>query len=238
MDAAGKPTKEQLFGTGCTLDGRDQALLDWVTDSGIVALISDNYAVEVFFPNETYPEPNLPGRPFQAFPEPNLPADPTKPFAALGLHEHCLYKLGCYLGEIWCVLFRLPRRRRGVPGRSSRGSSYSPSPLPPFSLRSQLPAIFLLVYFIARIDAGTSPNSPTTSARSAALRSFSPPLPSAFLVPSARLLRVSLPFNRGSIDFWMRWTERRKTKRAVGGLCRSRDSSALPSIETCDFVLQ
>jgi hydrogenase maturation factor len=42
MKAAGNPTKEQLFGTGCTLDGRDPELLQWVTDSGIVALISDN----------------------------------------------------------------------------------------------------------------------------------------------------------------------------------------------------
>lgn len=42
MEAGGNPTKEQLFGTGCTLDGRDPELLQWVTDSGIVALISDN----------------------------------------------------------------------------------------------------------------------------------------------------------------------------------------------------
>ncbi|KAI9034581.1 hypothetical protein DFJ74DRAFT_700957 [Hyaloraphidium curvatum] len=82
MDAKGQPTKELLFGTGAVLDGRDPELLQWVTDSGVVALISDNYAVE-------------------AFPEPNPPADPSIPHAALGLHEHCLFKLGCYLGELW-----------------------------------------------------------------------------------------------------------------------------------------
>ena len=105
MDAKGEPTKELLFGTGCVLDGRDQELLDWVTESGIVALISDNYAVEVGFLAGgaflTIWLLTLGFVPFQAFPEPNPPADPTKPFAALGLHEHCLFKLGCYLGEIW-----------------------------------------------------------------------------------------------------------------------------------------
>ena len=28
------------------LDGRDEALLDWITQTGLVALIADNYAVE------------------------------------------------------------------------------------------------------------------------------------------------------------------------------------------------
>ncbi len=60
------------------LDGRDERLLRWITDSGTVALISDNYAVEV------EPARNVKGA-----------------HAALPLHEHCLFKLGASLGELW-----------------------------------------------------------------------------------------------------------------------------------------
>ena len=60
------------------LDGRDDKLLQWVTDSGVAALISDNYAVELL------PAREAPGG-----------------RAALPLHEHCLFKLGVHLGEMW-----------------------------------------------------------------------------------------------------------------------------------------
>jgi kynurenine formamidase len=61
------------------LDGRDERLQQWVTDAGLVALISDNYAVE---------------------------AHPSRPCvgdvcASLPLHAHCLFRLGVYLGELW-----------------------------------------------------------------------------------------------------------------------------------------
>jgi kynurenine formamidase len=61
------------------LDGRDDRLQQWVTDAGLVALISDNYAVE---------------------------AHPSRPCvgdvcASLPLHAHCLFRLGVYLGELW-----------------------------------------------------------------------------------------------------------------------------------------
>jgi kynurenine formamidase len=61
------------------LDGRDERILQWVTDTGLVALICDNNAVE---------------------------ASPSRPCehgecARLPLHEHCLFKLGVYLGEFW-----------------------------------------------------------------------------------------------------------------------------------------
>jgi len=63
----------------CTgLDGRDPKLLEWVTKSGLAALIGDNYAVETV--------PSKPG---------------TGSHAMLPLHEHCLFKLGVNLGEIW-----------------------------------------------------------------------------------------------------------------------------------------
>ncbi|WP_457090552.1 cyclase family protein [Microvirga sp. P5_D2] len=60
------------------LDGRDQRLLQWVTDSGLVAIAADNYAVEL-----------NPGRDQQAC------------CSYLPLHEHCLFKLGIPLGELW-----------------------------------------------------------------------------------------------------------------------------------------
>ncbi|MGH8759950.1 MAG: cyclase family protein [Burkholderiales bacterium] len=60
------------------LDGRNEKLLQWITDSGLVALIADNYAVEV------HPATSHAGC-----------------CASLPLHEHCLFKLGVNLGEIW-----------------------------------------------------------------------------------------------------------------------------------------
>lgn len=77
------------------LDGRDPRLLQWITDSGIAAICADNYAVEAF-----------PAR------------DPdTVPTAALPLHEHCLFKLGVPLGELWwlgdlAAWLRAQRRHR------------------------------------------------------------------------------------------------------------------------------
>lgn len=74
----GQPDGERLAQTGAVLDGRDPKLLQWITDSGVIALIADNYAVE---------------------------AHPARRHvgccAALPLHEHCLFRLGVHLGEIW-----------------------------------------------------------------------------------------------------------------------------------------
>ena len=65
--------------TACAvLDGRDPALLRWITDSGLAVLIADNYAVE-----------GLPARPGEGH------------HASMPLHEHCLFKLGVHLGELW-----------------------------------------------------------------------------------------------------------------------------------------
>lgn len=63
----------------CALNGRDERLRQWVKDSGLVALIADNYAVE------------------------RLPAQPCESdhCASLPLHDLCLFRLGVYLGEIW-----------------------------------------------------------------------------------------------------------------------------------------
>lgn len=73
-----QPSPAVLDGIGAELDGRDTKLLNWITDSGLAALISDNAAVEA------------------------LPTGHTEGCcAALPLHEHCLFKLGIHLGELW-----------------------------------------------------------------------------------------------------------------------------------------
>ncbi len=60
------------------LDGRDEKLLQWITDSGVAAICADNYAVELY---------------------PAKPQDGERP--ALPLHQHCLFKLGVPLAELW-----------------------------------------------------------------------------------------------------------------------------------------
>jgi hypothetical protein len=73
-----QPDADVLHHYGAVLDGRDPELLAWVTDSGLAALVADNYAVELY------------------------PASPGEaPCAILPLHEHCLFKLGIPLGELW-----------------------------------------------------------------------------------------------------------------------------------------
>jgi kynurenine formamidase len=74
-----KPDAARLRGSFAALDGRDPALHDWVRETGLVALVADNIAVE--------------GPPARACPDPRC--------AALPLHELCLFKLGVYLGEFW-----------------------------------------------------------------------------------------------------------------------------------------
>jgi hypothetical protein len=46
MEMAGQPDAEVLHHSCCALDGRDERLLQWITDSGIAAIAADNYAVE------------------------------------------------------------------------------------------------------------------------------------------------------------------------------------------------
>jgi hypothetical protein len=74
-----QPDAGKLFATTSALDGRDPRLLQWITDSGLVSLIADNYAVEA--------HPARPGT--------------GDPCATLPLHAHCLFKLGVNLGEMW-----------------------------------------------------------------------------------------------------------------------------------------
>lgn len=77
----GEMADTQKILTSCpTLNGHDEALLRWITDSGVVALCSDATAVETV--NRT-----------------GTPSDPEA--TRLPLHTHCLFKLGVHLGELW-----------------------------------------------------------------------------------------------------------------------------------------
>ena len=74
----GQPDADTLHSYGAALDGTDEALLQWITDSGIAAICADNYAVEAYPARE------------RSGPRPMLP-----------LHHHCLFKLGLPLAELW-----------------------------------------------------------------------------------------------------------------------------------------
>ena len=68
-------------GAVCTvLDGDDKKLLDWISESGLAALISDNVAVEQ---------------------SSSVAREMTEPGPVLPLHEHCLFKIGVPLSELW-----------------------------------------------------------------------------------------------------------------------------------------
>ncbi len=76
-----QPDEHRLHHSCAALDGSDPKLLQWITDSGITALIADNYAVE-------------------RHPRRSAPTDGSA-HPLLPLHEHCLFKLGLPLGELW-----------------------------------------------------------------------------------------------------------------------------------------
>ena len=72
-------TPRDLFATSCFLDAKDDALLQWIADSQVSALVADNYAVE-----------GLLGKDQDADRHSFLP-----------IHHLCLFKLGVPLGELW-----------------------------------------------------------------------------------------------------------------------------------------
>ncbi|TEA78854.1 cyclase family protein [Allopusillimonas ginsengisoli] len=78
VEMDGKPDAEALHQAGAVLNGADAKLLDWITQSGIVAICADNYAVEAY---------------------PALSQGDRK--SLLPLHHHCLFKLGLPLAELW-----------------------------------------------------------------------------------------------------------------------------------------
>ncbi|MBO1112053.1 cyclase family protein [Bordetella petrii] len=79
LSMQGRPDAARLAQSCAVLDGSDVRLRRWVDESGIAALIADNYAVE--------------DRPY------DFHGDGCH--ALLPLHELCLFKLGIHLGELW-----------------------------------------------------------------------------------------------------------------------------------------
>jgi kynurenine formamidase len=80
--APGAPASAQeLNALGAVLNGHDEKLMRWITDSGIAALIADNVAVEA-----------RAGEPAEGYEG-----------SAMPLHDHCLFKLGLHLGELWLL---------------------------------------------------------------------------------------------------------------------------------------
>ena len=76
-----EPDVARLHQTGSGLDGWDAKLLNWIVDVKLACLLADNPAVELVVPKLASPTP---------LPQPRLP-----------LHEHCLFKNGIHLGELW-----------------------------------------------------------------------------------------------------------------------------------------
>lgn len=76
-----QPDLDLLHKTGSGLDGNDARLLNWIVDVRLACLLADNPAVELVVPRLLQPTP-IRG--------PRLP-----------LHEHCLFKHGIHLGELW-----------------------------------------------------------------------------------------------------------------------------------------
>jgi len=78
LEMRGDPDPGKAHHLCAVLNGRDKRLLNWISDSGLACLIADNYGVEA------------------------VPAVSHEGCcAALPLHEHCLFKLGVNLGELW-----------------------------------------------------------------------------------------------------------------------------------------
>jgi kynurenine formamidase len=73
-----QPDPEKILAMHPYLDSEDDALLEWIADSQISALIADNYAVEGW-PTKQNPQPHT----------------------LLPIHHLCLFKLGVPLGELW-----------------------------------------------------------------------------------------------------------------------------------------
>lgn len=73
-----QPDLKVLESSCAVLDGSDTALQNWIRDSGISVIATDNYAVE------------------------DYPAQlPNTQCSLLPLHSLCLFKLGIHLGELW-----------------------------------------------------------------------------------------------------------------------------------------
>jgi kynurenine formamidase len=78
LGAARQPS-DVMNTVGAVLDGRCEALRNWIAGTKLVAICSDNQAVEGF----------------------GFPDHEAGDHTMLPLHELCLFKLGIHLGELW-----------------------------------------------------------------------------------------------------------------------------------------
>jgi kynurenine formamidase len=100
-----QPDLTRLHETGSGLDGWDGKLLNWITDSKLACLIADNPAVELVVPKLLGCQANGQAN-GQAKGQANSQDnghDNGKGMRQprLPLHEHCLFKNGIPLGELW-----------------------------------------------------------------------------------------------------------------------------------------
>ncbi len=79
LSMGGDPDAEKLHNSCAVLDGYDDKLLQWITDSGLSVIVSDNMAVE----NSHGDGDTQGGR------------------SHLPIHRHCLFRLGVHLGELF-----------------------------------------------------------------------------------------------------------------------------------------
>lgn len=79
LEWAKNPHPVKVHMTCAYLDAHDEALLEWIAESQISALIADNYAVEGVLGKDR---------------------DPSR-HSFLPIHHLCLFKLGVPLGEMW-----------------------------------------------------------------------------------------------------------------------------------------
>lgn len=79
LDMDGDPDAKLLHSSCAVLDGFDQRLLDWIRDSGISIIATDNMAVE----------------------DSHSSGEAAGGCSRLPLHRQCLFRLGVHLGEIW-----------------------------------------------------------------------------------------------------------------------------------------
>ena len=78
LSMGGRPDHHTLENSCAVLDGRDERLLQWITESRLSVIACDNYAVE------GHPASHKEGR-----------------CSDVPLHELCIFKLGVHLGELW-----------------------------------------------------------------------------------------------------------------------------------------
>jgi hypothetical protein len=82
MQSAPSGPNETIRTACAVLDGEDEGLLNWITQSRLSAIVSDNLAIEA---SSTL----------------GIRHGLGESGAVLPLHEHCLFKLGVHLGELW-----------------------------------------------------------------------------------------------------------------------------------------